>query len=131
MPESKWTPEQDKQLLALAGEGKTYAEIAETMNRTKGGIRNRLSRVRHPENVRHRIIIDNMSAEAFGELLRAKERLKDLDRAIAYGTATFEDYKRLYILCEKLLKAYKNHRNTKTAFEHLEREMLDHFPCSY
>lgn len=131
MSETKWTPAEDKLLLQLADEGKTHAAIAEIMGRSKGGVRNRLSRVRNPEQTGHRIIIHNMSADEFGELLRAKKCAKDLDRANAYAAATLEDYKRLYNMCESLLKAHKNHRNTKAAFDVLEAELAEHFPCPF
>lgn len=131
MSDMKWTPAEDKLLLQLADEGKTYAEIAEIMERSKGGVRNRLSRVRNPEQTGHRIIIHNMSADEFGELLRAKERAADAKRAEAFAEATLNDYKRLYEMCESLLKAYKNHRNTKAAFDTLEAELAEHFPCPF
>lgn len=131
MSDMKWTPAEDKLLLQLADEGKTYAEIAEIMQRSHGGVRNRLSRVRNPEQTGHRIIIHNMSADEFGELLRAKERAADAKRAEAFAEATLNDYKRLYEMCESLLKAYKNHRNTKAAFDTLEAELTEHFPCPF
>jgi ParB-like chromosome segregation protein Spo0J len=131
MSETKWTPAEDKLLLQLADEGKTYAAIAEIMGRSKGGVRNRLSRVRNPEQTGHRIIIHNMSADEFGELLRAKERAADAKRAEAFAAATLDDYTRLYKMCESLLKAYKNHRNTKAAFDALEAELAEHIPCPF
>lgn len=135
MSETKWTPAEDKLLLQLADKGKTYAQIAEIMQRPHGGIRNRLSRLRNPEQNQHRIIIHNMSAEDFGELIKAKECIKEYEqnarRAEAFAGATYDDYRRLYDICENLLKAYKNHRNTKAAFDRLEADLREHIPCPF
>lgn len=128
---AKWTASEDKLLLQLAAEGKSYAEIAKITGRSKGGVRNRLSRVRNPDQGVHRIIIHNMSAEEFGALLKAQERAKELDQTKAFAKAEYEDYKRLYEMCKSLLKAYKNHRNTKAAFDVPEAELAEHFPCPF
>ena len=130
MSDIKWTPAEDRLLLQLAGSGKTYVAMAETLGRSIGGVRNRLSRIRNPEQAARRVVI-NMSADEFGELLRAKEKAADAKRAEAFAEATLNDYKRLYEMCGNLLKAYKNHRNTKTAFDALEKELEMHYPCPF
>ena len=130
MSDIKWTPAEDKLLLQLADSGKTYAAMAEMLGRPIGGVRNRLSRIRNPGQTVRRVVI-NMSADEFGQLIKAKERAADAKRAEAFAEATLNDYKRLYEMCESLLKAYKNHRNTKAAFDALEKELEKHYPCPF
>lgn len=65
------------------------------------------------------------------ELLHGAETAKENERLVERQRLTYEDYCSLYAVCQKLLKRYKNHRNTKAGFEELEREMELRMPCPF
>jgi hypothetical protein len=131
----KWMPAEDKLLSELSAGGVKYAVIAETLGRSVGSIRNRLSRLRNGSGAKpYRVVIKMGQAEYYAlataaeEVKKISEKLKQEERR---NEAIFADYLRLYNLCRNLLKDYKNHRNMKTGYTKLEDELTERFPCPY
>lgn len=130
----KWTAAEDKQALKLADSGKSLADIASTLGRTENSIRNRLYELRKGKRgseSRPSHVVIKLTAEQYSELLHGAETAKENERLVERQRLTYEDYCSLYAVCQKLLKQYKNHRNTKAGFEELEREMELRMPCPF
>jgi predicted transcriptional regulator len=130
-----WTPAEDKLLLDLSAKYMTYAEIADTLQRSRGSVRNRLSRLRNGQLNKQRGVIINLTAGEFYALMTAekeceslKEKVQRLENKCADD---FGDYVQLYNICRDLIKSYRNHRNMKDGIERLEAEMTEHFPIPY
>ena len=132
---NKWTPGEDNLILKLAEGGVSYKAIAETTGRTVGSIRNRLTRLRNaPDPQPYRVVL-KMNAETYMKFALAASRNEELERELKsareFVYCTLDDYKRLYEMCESLIKAFKNHKNTKGHIEALEAEMAERFPCPF
>lgn len=131
---NKWTSDEDKQMLELVEQGKHLAEVAHALGRTENAIRNRLYELRKGKKnseARPFHVHIEMTAAEYNNLVKGAEAIQELKRLESFSEAMYNDYVSLYRHCEELLKAYKNHRNTKALFKQLQEEMEAKFPCPF
>lgn len=127
-----WTPTEEAKLVKLSeSDNLSLDDIAKKLNRSREACRIKLQDIRRRTSTTPVKIVLTMPYEAYNELAKGAEALKELERVQKFSDAIFNDYLRLYNLCEEMLKAYRNHRNMKQYFDKLVAEMEDRMPCPF
>lgn len=127
-----WTPDEETELVRLSEiDSMSLEDIAAKLNRTREACRIKLQDIRKRGGETPVKIVLAMSPKEYNALIKDAEAGKDFKRLQSFADENFSDYKSLYSLCGKLIKAYENHRNMKPLFEELSAEMEVRYPCPF
>ena len=127
-----WTPDEETELVRLSEiDSMSLEDIAAKLNRTREACRIKLQNIRKRDGEAHVKFVLAMSLKEYNDLIKDAEAGKRITQVKAFADSNYNDYKSLYVLCEKLINAYSNHRNMKPFFEELSAEMEVRFPCPY